>query len=188
MDKGRRMATAEKERAGRSGRRERVQLKLAQFSHSPVIRVRGIYIIKSRKFLSPLYRCRFCIRALVQFPLSRSLYRLVHSSLVPVFTVSSFARVSSMRPNVASLSRLSSQQGSNSGFRNELRLIALIAWRRDGFIIPSSITPSERVIIRLFKLAPSRLPLSPLCHCYTAANRVSTSVLFLRTAKIASSK
>lgn len=35
------------------GRRERVQLKLAQFSHSPVIRVPGIYIIKPRKFLSP---------------------------------------------------------------------------------------------------------------------------------------
>lgn len=36
------------------GRRERVQLKLAQFSHSPVIRVPGIYIIKPRKFLSLL--------------------------------------------------------------------------------------------------------------------------------------
>lgn len=32
---------------------KRVQLKLAQFSHSPVIRVPGIYIIKPRKFLSP---------------------------------------------------------------------------------------------------------------------------------------
>lgn len=51
MDKGRRIAAVKKKRAGRIGRRgERVQLKLAQFSHSPVIRVRGIYIIKSRKF------------------------------------------------------------------------------------------------------------------------------------------
>jgi len=40
------------------------QLKLAQFSHSPVIRGPGIYIIKSRKFLSPLHPHRRCVRAL----------------------------------------------------------------------------------------------------------------------------
>lgn len=49
-----------------TGRRERVQLKLAQFSHSPVIRMPGIYIIKSRKFLSSFYSYHVCMRALVQ--------------------------------------------------------------------------------------------------------------------------
>lgn len=36
----------------------------------------GIYIIKSRKFLSSLYSYRFCMRALVQPLLSRLLYQL----------------------------------------------------------------------------------------------------------------
>lgn len=78
----------ERER-GREGRRERgrkrvtsrrgrVQLKLAQFSHSPVIRMPGIYIIKSRKFLSSLYSHRFCMRALVQFFCPRLPYQLFH--------------------------------------------------------------------------------------------------------------
>jgi len=56
----------EKERECVTGRRERIQLKLAQFSRSPVIRMPGIYIIKSRKFLSSLYPYHFCMRALVQ--------------------------------------------------------------------------------------------------------------------------
>jgi len=52
-----------RERERVTGGRERIQLKLAQFSHSPVIHMPGIYIIKSRKFL---YSYRFCIRALAQ--------------------------------------------------------------------------------------------------------------------------
>lgn len=45
-----------REKKGRKSRekeRKRAQLKLAQFSHSPVIRVPSIYIIKPRKFLFP---------------------------------------------------------------------------------------------------------------------------------------
>lgn len=118
----------ERENERVTGRRERVQLKLAQFSHSPVIRMPGIYIIKSRKFLSSLYR--FCMRALTQcLP--------VPSRSRPLSAISRFPRYASRarffffflaRPNVASLPRdYRRQQGSNPRFRSELRLIALIA-------------------------------------------------------------
>lgn len=148
------------------------------------------FILLSRaNFLSPLYRCRFCVcmRALVYNflypPLALS---AIQPSLVPV---SQFRPLRGSPRCGRTSPRLSSQQGSNSGFRNELRLIALIAGR-DGFIIPSSITPSERVIIRLFKPVPHPVwpsfPISPLCHCYIVA--FPHPWLFLRTAKIASSK
>lgn len=110
----------EKERERVTGRRERIQLKLAQFSHSPVIRMPGIYIIKSRKFLSSLYPYHFCMRALVQL--------FYPACPISYFTFSTlcFPRVFSARPNVVGHD-YRRRQGSNPRFRSELRLITLIA-------------------------------------------------------------
>lgn len=160
-------------------KREWVQLKLAQFSHSPVIRVPGVYIIKSRKFLSP---------PLIPVIASTYVYK-PHPLAIGWPCRASFssslsrARVFSIRPNVAASPRLSSQQGSNSGLRSELRLIALIARTR-------------RLYYSLFNLAlrPRRhstfqARTSPgFSHPRLCRHRVSTSVLFPRVAKTPRSK
>jgi len=120
-----------KKKGGATAVRGRGQLKLAQFSHSPVIRGPGIYIIKSRKFLSPLHPHRRCVRVLAQpTPPSVSTAtvplppcRGAPGELLPRAFRARFLGATERRI-VATIIR---RQGSNAGFRRELRLIALIA-------------------------------------------------------------
>jgi len=112
----------EKERECVTGRRERIQLKLAQFSRSPVIRMPGIYIIKSRKFLSSLYPYHFlyaCTRTTILFCLPYQLFRVFH---LPLYAFRAFSRRDWSRCH-----DYRRRQGSNPRFRSELRLITLIA-------------------------------------------------------------